>query len=926
MHLGADKGATSPMLASSTDFCARAGLALLFLIGVAVLSASLANAQAVDAEKPAGASESQQPGAAPADAGAAPSETNAAATPPDEAAAQSDADLEQAPGAPVAPPEGVEEITVIGEVLETSTQAEAEAITTFDQAELDTLGIADVDSLALNTPSLHVGQVGQQAVVTLRGIGVENLTSIGETGVGFQVDGVHLGRPSAANAGFYDLERVDVLRGPTGTAGGRNLNGGKIALWSAKPTEEFEAKGDATYGNYDTMESRAVVNVPIWSDKLMSRVSALFSRRRGYQDNDFYAVDNKDAGDAKDFSGRAQLRSLLFDQQVELRAIGTHAYQRGRGPDLKLLGAPPSTLPSTIGQYSINYFFFHGSTAAFSDQFVPDDCPPQTQEFVPPQVCTLSDPRDAYQEFVPHRSNEASGLTGIATWDVPLFQDTPVSDLRLGLIGSWQQGREDFLYDFDGTNIPEQLLDNKRNAKQKSLEVFIERPDVGRWDFRAGAFLFDEEIDVDVCFDNAGVATFPGDFAYDGDIETKSIAGYGEAGFRILDNLRAYGGVRWSEDEKTANEQFFQVSELNRFPFNRTLWPVTGINDPLNQPDACGSYTRSLVTQGQRLVPIDADLTTAAVDPDRTTKEYPGTTPMGGFEWQVTDVSTLGLSVTRGFKAGGFPTVVNPNVTSFSQPYDSEFTWEFELTAKNELFDGRMRLNANLFWVEYDPFQVCQFDGPAFVCNSNGSATIRGIELEWLATPIEGLQINGFFNWLDARINNFEIIDPTERVCLQIDCSSGPQAGQPRPFDVSGNTLSKSPPWAGAFGIQYELDFGRWGFFTPRFQTQFQDKTFYRVFNSYEGVEPEDGVYRLEDDFTDAFIKYDAKIMWRSEDDRFYAEIFGANLSDEDVINSVFVGSQFSGGQAFAQYQPPRTYGVKIGINSISDWVSDWLP
>jgi len=245
-------------------------------------------------------------------------EPNAESVPPDQIGEQ--------PNAPP-PPEGVEEITVIGEVLETSTQAEAEAITTFDQAELDTLGITDVDTLALNTPSLHVGQVGQQAVITLRGVGLENLTSIGEAGVGFQVDGVHLARPAAANAAFFDVERVDVLRGPQGTRGGRNLNGGKIAVWSAKPTEEFEAKGDATYGNYNTMESRAVVNVPIWSDKLMSRVSGIFARRNGYQDNEFYNVSNKDTGDAKEYSGRLQLRSLLFDQSLELRGIATHGKQ-----------------------------------------------------------------------------------------------------------------------------------------------------------------------------------------------------------------------------------------------------------------------------------------------------------------------------------------------------------------------------------------------------------------------------------------------------------------------------------------------------------------------------------------------------------------------------------------------------------------------
>jgi iron complex outermembrane receptor protein len=317
-----------------------------------------------------------------------------------------------------------------------------------------------------------------------------------------------------------------------------------------------------------------------------------------------------------------------------------------------------------------------------------------------------------------------------------------------------------------------------------------------------------------------------------------------------------------------------------------------------------------------------------AGEPSKKTQEYEGLTPMAQLDWQVTDTSTLSLSVTRGFKSGGFPTVVSPDITTLDKSYDSEFTWEYELTSKNELFDGRLRLNTTGFWIEYDPFQVCQFNGPAYLCDSNGSATIRGVEIEYVATPMEGLQLNGFFNWLDSRINNMQVIDPTIRGCtdptgqctVEVPPTSLIRASQ-LPVDVSGNKLTRSPEWAGSFGIQYEFDFGRWGYFTPRFATQFQGLTYYRVFNSYHGMNKQPGLLYQEDDHQNPFIKYDAKIMWRSEDDRFTAEVFGVNLSDEDVLNSVIVGSAFSGGQALGQYQPPRTYGIKLGINYISDWL-----
>jgi len=877
------------------------GLTLSGVAADAQTSPSGDAAPATDEKKPAAP---EQP-ATPSDQGTAPEE--------------GDEGLEPKTGAAAAPPEGVEEITVIGEALETSTQQEAEAITTFDQAQLDTLGISDVDTLALNTPSLHVGQVGTQAAITLRGVGLQNLTSIGETGVGFQVDGVHLARPAAANAAFFDVERVDVLRGPQGTNGGRNLDGGRIAVWSAKPTDQLEAKGDVTYGNYDDIETRAVLNVPIWGDALMSRVSAIFARRRGYQDNDMYAVSNKDTGDAKDYSGRLQLRSLLFDDSLELRGIATHGEQAGRGPDLKLIGPAPDSLQSTIDLYSNLWQRPYPTPTSpplhsepfTQSKFFPKDCPPQTEPFVPQDVCTPKDPRDTFLDFVSDRNNHQNGLTGLGTWDLPLFQDTPFSDLRLGLISSWQQTGEDWVYDFDGTNVPAEILDLSRNAHQYSMEAYIERPDVGRWDFRSGVYWLDESIATQVCFDINGPAASPGisDFKYKGQIGTRSIAGYGQAGFRLTENLRASGGIRYSFDEKSNDEQFWNISAANAF-------------DPRTVPRGCGYQTMALVGEAPIIQPAEA--------PQKKWQNFDGLTPMGQLDWQVTDTSTLSLNVTRGFKSGGFPTVVSPDLRSLDKPYQSEYTWNYQLTSKNQLFDGRLRINTTGFWTEYDPFQVCQFDGPAYLCDSNGSATIRGVEFEYVATPFEGLQVNGFFNYLDSRINNMQVIDPTIKGCTNPNgCNvQSPPATAPStqtPVDVSGQHLTNAPEWAGSFGIQYEFDFGRWGYFTPRFATQFQGLTYYRVFNAYHGLPKNPNLLYLTDDKQDPFIKYDAKIMWRSEDERFTAEVFGVNLSDKDVLNNVVVGSALSGGQAFGQYQPPRTYGIKFGINYISDLLPNWF-
>jgi iron complex outermembrane receptor protein len=793
------------------------------------------------------------------------------------------------------PTEGVEEVTIIGEVLEISPQAKPTAITSFDQAELDTLGIADVDTLALNTPSLHVGQVGQQAVITLRGVGLENLTGVGETGVGFQVDGVHMGRPSAANGIFFDLERVDVERGPQGTQGGRNTNGGRIALWSRKPEESFEAFGDVQLGNYDELVTRGVINLPIYEDKLLTRASGVFRSRDGYQEQKFAGYRNANADDADDIATRLQARSLWWNQSIDARFIFTHSTQGGRGPAVKLIGKPPTDIDNTTSQLVLN-----GRLLDFAHVV---DCVDENPGGFNPHFCLNRDARETVADSPTDQHNEQNGGTLLLDWSLPQLADTPFQGLRLGFIGSWQQNRQNRLTDFDGTNMPNQLADQERNTKQRSIEAFLVRPDIGLWSFKAGYYYFEESIKDELCFDVGGAAN-AFDLEFKGDIDTESHAVYAEVGVRPLDTIRVHGGLRYTDEHKSA---FQSQTRFTTF--------LTQTNPRFIGPNDCGNVLRAKI--GSRLdnTIIRENFTGTTFIQDK----FRATTPMFGIDWQVLGTSSLSLTATRGFKAGGFALGANASLNpELMESFDSEKVWEFELSSKNEIFDGRLRLNATAFWTEYDPFQICQFSGPLFFCRSDGSATVRGLEVEWLAFPLEELQINGHFHFLDARVNNFQIVDPTDRTCR---FGEDPPCFGDLPelavlpaltSDVSGNSLPKAPRWAGSIGIQYALDLGRWGYLIPRFQTQFQDRTYYRVFN--------------KDEFSqDPFIKFDAKLTWRSQNDRFSGELFGVNLTNEDVINSLIVGPQATGGQVLGQYQAPRLFGVRLGITYTSDLVAGLL-
>jgi iron complex outermembrane receptor protein len=846
------------------------------------------------------------------------------------------------------PTEGVEEITITGEVLESTTQAEPEAITTFDQEELDTLGIATVDSLALNTPSLHVGQVGQQAVITLRGIGLENLTSIGEAGVGFEIDGVHIGRPSGSNATFFDVERVDVLRGPQGYKGGRNLTAGRIALYSKKPTEDLDAAFDVTYGNYDHIQTRGILNIPIYEDKLMTRTSVIFDRRDGFQDNLFTGVVGTNADDSKDVAARFQTRSLFFDQSLEARTILTYSQQKGNGPAAKLIGAPPERVANPVSLVLANpdardrllrYEELTPAEAAGDPlayatndgKFIKSTCEPahpgyagfdddvkrNTQQW----VCNPGDPRETLANQIHTRDNNQRGFTGHLTWDVPFWSDSVMSDIRLGLVGSVQNLLADNATDFDATNIPHTYFDLERESDQTQVEFFIERADVDFFDFKVGVFYFEETVNTEVCFDASGQQLF-GDIGISTEVFTESLAGYATVGFRPLDSVRIFGGTRYLQETK-ASDQILEEWDNDGSPLS--LGGTKASQE--NCPNRNFTIINGSPNPNRFIKPAISGACPNGIGECLTFEEdYEAWTPAFGIDWQLTDASSLSFSAVKGWKAGGFALGASSQLTSdvLDQPYDSEEVWSFELTSKNELFHGLARVNATLFWTEYDPFQICQFSGPVFFCRSDGGATIRGVELEWLANPVASLQLNGHFNFIDSKINNFEVFDPADRRCefhptpqLRQRCDAGLIAptsppGVRIPTDVSGNQLSRSPSWAGSLGVQYTLDFGRWGFFTPRAQTQFQGKTYFRVFNREEfSQEP--------------FAKLDVKLMWRSESDRYKAEIFAVNLTDEDVINSMIVGPVQSGGQILAQYQPPRVIGVQFGVNYLSDLFDDWF-
>jgi len=214
----------------------------------------------------------------------------------------------------------IEEIIITAQKRETNIQDTPVAISAFDNERLERSGIQAVSDLSRQVPSLQFSNFGNIVFMSLRGIGMENATAGGDPGVAYHMDGVYIGRPSATMANFWDVERMEVLRGPQGTLYGRNTTGGSVNMITRKPVDKYQLYGDITVGDNDWLRTRFTANVPL-NQMLFSRVSLIKEDRDGYQDNRF--PGGTEADDADSVGVRAH---LLWDVAEKLEILTTLNY------------------------------------------------------------------------------------------------------------------------------------------------------------------------------------------------------------------------------------------------------------------------------------------------------------------------------------------------------------------------------------------------------------------------------------------------------------------------------------------------------------------------------------------------------------------------------------------------------------------------
>ena len=711
----------------------------------------------------------------------------------------------------------IEELVVTAQKKEEALQDVPIAVSAFDQNALEKSKIDGGSNLVLAVPNVNFSKGNFTGYnFQIRGIGSKLVAPSGDAGTGIHLNNAPLIANNLFETEFYDVERVEVLRGPQGTLYGRNATGGVVNLITSKPTDSFQGNVRAEYGNYDTMKFRGMVNVPL-GDTFALRVAGNYLKRDGYGQN---LTTGHDADDRDLWAARATLGFtptdnfrawLLYDHFKESDSrsrVGKQICVKDPGPanigGVGFSAVPPiagiqrgffsqGCLPTslyapgalgTVNSQSTLFGLF-GALAGFQtgDAFAGKMQDPNIRNIesvFDPIYRTKTDIYEFNVEWDLTDELRLTWLSAVTQYDlytradyfryvpsVP-FNTTPNPVNAFAAVPGYATAIYPSLFPGGVINDPQNGRFNgvatsdisSLNSEQWSHEVRLQSSYDGPFNFNIGGIItrFQGTTDYYVMF-NSGVGFYQvnnllntgnpncaspapcvaidpnkdpdrsGHAYYDAytPYDLTSYAAFGELYWQMAENFKWTLGLRYTVDKKDV--------ENHSVPLGA---PGVGIGAP---------------TPGT---------------PSILHVSFKEPTGRFGFDWKpdlgFTDETLVYAFAARGYKAGGLNTPCSggPGVICGPPTFKPEFVNSIELGTKNTVLNGTMQLNASVFNYDYKDYQVSKIVNRAST-NENIGAKVRGVELESVWQPLEGLRLNTAIGWLDSEIKNSSSIDTFDR-------------------------------------------------------------------------------------------------------------------------------------------------------------------
>lgn len=842
---------------------------------------------------------------------------------------------------------GISTIIVTAQKRDEDVQDVPIAISAFGGEQLQDRAVGEVSELAALAPNVSLDSSvpfsGSTAVLAayIRGIGSDDFAFNIDPGVGIYVDGVYLARSVGANQDLLDVERIEILKGPQGTLFGRNTIGGAISIVTRDPGDEFRFRGDVTVGNYNRLQARGSVDIPL-TDNLFSSVTFNLSSRDGFVERipfpddrrvntpsfqsyaavDYNSPDREGAQDNRTVRGK-----LLFDPGGNFRITlnADYTYGTGGAANTLLLAtdfvpgpfAPPPglSIPSTAFDptqsqgflFAGVYNFCIGSTpaeiaarnatalcAGTGTQFPSQGFGQTTPVVRLPSFASVNVDGDPDNDRIPYDNRfispdiDQSYATGnsfsrLENWGFGAVIDLDVTpDIALRSISayreqSWQSGA-----DLDGSPINSLQVSFDQRQWQISEELQLTGTALDdRLDFVFGAYYFREEGTL------RDYVTFAeGLLQVDGpnSLETENYAFFGQLDFRPIDLIGITLGGRYTHENKR-----FEGGQQDLNGFNYRLFGCADGNGDIT-PDAQAGFAPPGVTCQQALGYPDPANPIRVYPPGENRLTFNDFSPKIGVQLYPADDIMLYGSWSRGYKTGGWTTrYTNPQPVA--QSYDPEEAETWELGIKSTLLDRRLQLNAAAFTTDYSGIQLNFQNGTSPTIGNVGDARIRGFEIESVAQPVDWFTLNASVGYIDA---TYTRLDPL----VSLPSVSGPnplQAGA-----VVGARLPKTPEWQFNISPMFEFDLANGGQITIVGDYSHSSTLYNDVARTFL-------LTRGPTDIVNASITYD------SPDRNWSLSVGGNNIFDERYLTTG--QNNAAGGSIYGTYNRPATWYVRFGVD-----------
>lgn len=642
------------------------------------------------------------------------------------------------PDAPEAErPVGLTEIIVTAQRRTEPLQDVPIAISAFDQGELERRNINEALDIIQYVPNLqgsnNVGLASANSYF-LRGVGDTESLATKDPPIGTYVDDIYFARQIANNFALFDVERIEVLRGPQGTLFGRNTTGGAIVTVLEKPQDMFGGRVEASYGRFNFNEIRASVDLPV-SDRILTKFSAFYNDDNGYAQN---VTTGETVNEIRNYGARAAIRLLpkdyivwdiwgvyLFNGGSNLvnfecnpldptdcdgRFVSTGLVKDNGGRSL-LTGAtvagPKSNLG--LGNETETYVASSNLTLTLGDNLSLQSI----TGFVRTEQSYLLDFFDGRRApAFSYRGNPATGTLTTRNIDNNVTIDPPVTGLPNG-----------------GLNIANIAATDQFTQELKLDGTIFD----GTIEFVTGAYYFYEDTTSDFA-DTFGISPTTTLVLADRVVSntTEAIAAYVQADAQVSDTLKLTAGVRYTDEDKSYD-----------FSDNRPQCQAVTL------PTSC--------IDSRNFASVDNDNNPAtpavSIPLDRNTRIF---TPRFAVVFEPDADLLLFASATRGFKSGGLSG--RATQVRLLLPFEEETVWSYEGGVKAEFFDRKLRVNAVGFYANTSNLQ----GGSAFVTqNANGTQSLnfvtrnfasfenKGLELEIQALPYRGLNLYASLGYQD---------------------------------------------------------------------------------------------------------------------------------------------------------------------------------